>query len=173
MPHLQTPRLKLIPFGLELVQAALQNRTQVARLLGCTVPDEWPSIDLGDVLPDVLESRTHHPEHTQWSALIIHRADSVLIGHIGFYGPPDPEGSVKIGYGIIPSYRGKGHATEALQAMIAWAFAQQGVGQILADCEDWNVGSVRVLEKAGLQTTSHKHGLMFWQIIRDSGNTVS
>lgn len=168
MPRLQTPRLKLVPFGLELVQAALENRPQLAELLGCMVPDEWPNTDFNEVLPEVYEHRKQHPEHSKWSALILHQADSVLIGDIGFYGPPDEDGSVTIGYGIVPIYRNKGYATEALRAMIGWAFAQ-GAKQVLADCEAWNTASIRVLQKAGMRQTGQKDGLIFWQVLAPVG----
>lgn len=168
MPNLLTPHLKLVTFGLQLVKAALEDRSHLAELLKAIVPAEWPNTDFAEVLPDVLEGRKNYPESTKWSAIILHKADKVLIGDIGFYGPPDQEGSVTIGYGIVPSYRGQGFATEALAAMIAWAFDQAGVQRVLADCEAWNVGSIRVLEKAGMRQMGQKEGLIFWQIAEGS-----
>src|SRR5580698_5758178 len=41
------------------------------------------------------------------------REDGQAIGGVGFHGPPDETGSVTIGYGLIPSARGKGYASEA------------------------------------------------------------
>lgn len=163
MPNLETPRLKLITFGLELVQATLEDRSHLAKLLDATVHVEWPNPDFAEVLPEVLEGRKTHPQSTEWRALIVHKADRVLMGDIGFFGPPGEEGSVTVGYGVVPSYRGQGYASEALQAMMKWGFAQVGVRQILADCEAWNVGSIRVLEKAGMQQVEVRDGLISWQ----------
>ncbi len=156
MLHLQTGRLTLVPFTLERVRAAVYDRAALARLLNAHVPDEWPNPDLGEILPMILEARLKDPAEAAWSALILHTADRALIGDIGFKGGPDAEGTVEIGYGIIPSYRGQGYASEAAQAMIAWAFAQPGVRRVTAECLADNAGSIRVLEKVGMRRTGTK-----------------
>src|ERR1700679_781002 len=47
----------------------------------------------------------------------------LVVGGIGFFGPPREDGEVEVGYGIVPSRQGRGYATEALQAMLAMAWA--------------------------------------------------
>src|SRR5438094_9760 len=41
---LETPRLKLLPFTLELKQVTLSERARLPELLGVAVPDAWPGI---------------------------------------------------------------------------------------------------------------------------------
>lgn len=168
MPQLQTERLILTPFTLERVWASLLDRAELARLLRARVPDEWPLPDVQEILSLVLQSRQQDPASARWSALLIHRADRVLIGDIGFKGDPDASGTVEIGYGVVPAYRRQGYTTEAARAMITWAFSQPGVTQVAADCLPDNIGSIRVLEKLGLRRTGTRDSdeglLLTWAV---------
>lgn len=170
MPALQTHRLTITPFTLARVEAALHDRPTLARDLDATVPDEWPNPDIAEILPMILEGRRHDPAAALWSGLIIHRADRTLIGDIGFLGPPGLSGVVEIGYGLIPAYRGRGLATEAARAMVAWAFTQPGVRRVIADCLADNPASARVLEKVGFARAGSRHTeeglLLMWAIDR-------
>lgn len=73
------------------------------------------------------------------------------IGGIGFKGVPNSEGNVEIGYGINPEYQHQGYATEAVAAMIEWAFKQKHVNCVQAQIEAWNEISRKVLLKNGLK----------------------
>jgi RimJ/RimL family protein N-acetyltransferase len=75
------------------------------------------------------------------------QSDGLAIGGVGFKGPPDG-GVVEIGYGLVPSARGQGYATEALGALVQIA-AGLGVATIRADTDLDNVASQRTLEHAG------------------------
>ncbi|GAA3069774.1 hypothetical protein GCM10020254_11940 [Streptomyces goshikiensis] len=55
--------------------------------------------------------------------------------------PLDGDGRAEIGYDLVPSGRGAGHATEALRALCAWAFAQPGVSALYAGADDANAPS--------------------------------
>jgi len=72
-----------------------------------------------------------------------------LIGAAGFLGPPAADGTVEVGYSVLPEYEGRGVATEIVQALIEHAFASGRVRRITAHTTEANSGSVRVLVKAG------------------------
>jgi len=57
---------------------------------------------------------------------------------------------LEVGYALARPYWGKGYMTEALRAVIAWAFAQPGIFRVQAICDVENLGSARVMEKAGM-----------------------
>lgn len=82
--------------------------------------------------------------------LIIHAADSTLIGDLGFGGKPDEQG-VEMGYEVLSAYRQQGYAFEAVQALINWACNQPALKRIVAYCPQNNTASVRILEKLGMQ----------------------
>jgi RimJ/RimL family protein N-acetyltransferase len=98
------------------------------------------------------------------SMLIAERASRSAIGSIGFYGPPDEEGQVMIGYGLVEQYRGRGLGTEALAALIAYCHTRPEVRTILADTEVENKVSQRVLEKCGFTFIRANGELCFYRL---------
>lgn len=82
---------------------------------------------------------------------VVRQDDGQVIGDIGFHGPPDQRGAVTIGYGLAPSARGQGYATEALVALRDWALSQPEVTVVNADAAIENVASQAVMERAGMQ----------------------
>jgi ribosomal-protein-alanine N-acetyltransferase len=80
---------------------------------------------------------------------VVERASGLVVGGIGFFGPPRDSGQVEVGYGIVPSRQGRGYATEALQAMLAMAWADPRVMAVVAGTDPGNAASQRVLENAG------------------------
>lgn len=57
-------------------------------------------------------------------------------------------GTVEIGYGTAPARRGRGHATDAVAALLPLLLAK-GVARIRAETSVHNPASARVLEKTG------------------------
>ena len=82
--------------------------------------------------------------------LLVERETGLVVGSAGLFWPPS-DGAVEFGYGVVPSRRGRGYATEAARALIAFALAAPGVERVVAKVEPANVASVRVLENAGLR----------------------
>ncbi|MDI9499172.1 MAG: GNAT family N-acetyltransferase [Bacillota bacterium] len=60
----------------------------------------------------------------------------------------------EVGYIVNRNYQRKGYAYEALCAVIENAFAT-GVHRVFAECDPANVGSWKLLEKAGLKREAH------------------
>jgi ribosomal-protein-alanine N-acetyltransferase len=55
-----------------------------------------------------------------------------------------------IGYALARPYWGKGYMTEATRAIIDWALRQKEIYRVYATTDVENIGSQRVLEKAGM-----------------------
>lgn len=79
------------------------------------------------------------------------RKDGTLVGDAGFKGPPSDDGFVEIAYGIEPDLQGRGFATEAAQALIAFARQTEGVRVVRAHTRHDNIASSRVLTKCGFR----------------------
>ncbi len=95
-----------------------------------------------------LKSGTTSPE---WGThLFISVEDQTLVGIGGYHNAPDADGVVEFGYGIAPSYRGRGFATEVARALIEHAFADPGVTMVIAHTLARSSASTRVLIKSGL-----------------------
>ncbi len=78
--------------------------------------------------------------------------DGEVVGAVTLDRGKGPRGShrAELGYVLARSQWGKGIATEAVRQAVAWASQKLHLHRIEAFVDPDNVGSIRVLEKAGL-----------------------
>jgi RimJ/RimL family protein N-acetyltransferase len=95
---------------------------------------------------------------------VVRRADDLVIGDVGFMGPPDATGAVSVGCGITEDARGQGYATEALRALLEWAREQSGLTCVLADTTRSNLASQRLLERVGLRRVGEDGELLYYML---------
>jgi RimJ/RimL family protein N-acetyltransferase len=69
-----------------------------------------------------------------------------------------PRTEAELGYIFDPAYNGRGYATEAVTAMMAYAFDRLGMRRLTAGCFADNLASVRILEKVGMRREHHGVG---------------
>ena len=74
--------------------------------------------------------------------------DGLVVGGVGFHGPPDEQGRAEIGYGIAAAFRGRGMATAAVERLLALP-SLPGVTAFVAHTDPGNPASQRVLERNG------------------------
>jgi RimJ/RimL family protein N-acetyltransferase len=60
-----------------------------------------------------------------------------------------------IGYSMLPAWRGRGYSTRAVQLVALWAFAETSIARLIAGALPTNLGSQRVLAKAGFQREAY------------------
>ena len=75
--------------------------------------------------------------------------NELIVGMCGFKNIPEVDGSVEIGYGIIPSQQKQGFATCAVELLIKEAFSGGEIKTVIAHTVLSNYSSQRVLEKNG------------------------
>jgi [ribosomal protein S5]-alanine N-acetyltransferase len=80
---------------------------------------------------------------------MVDRDDGRVIGSCGYKGPPGADGVVEIAYGVDPAHRGRGYATEAARALVAFAFGSGSVRLVLAHTLPEPNASTAVLRKCG------------------------
>lgn len=106
--------------------------------------------DMGPHIDMHLEELKRDPSVKGWGVwFVLLRETGQVIGDIGFKGKPDAQKTVEVGYGIIPAAQNQGFATEAVRALLEWAFSTGQVERVTAECLRDNVASIRVLEKLG------------------------
>ncbi len=77
--------------------------------------------------------------------------DGTLIGNCGIRRKPENEWEADIGYELSPEYWGRGYATEAARAVVAFGFADLGLHRVSSWCIADNLASAHVLEKVGMR----------------------
>lgn len=162
MRALHTARLDLQPLPTAVARALPENRETAARLLGLSLPAEWPQPELLDVLPIQAMAGPEDELFGVW--MIIERKSQTVIGDIGFMGSPGEDGAVEIGYSVIFGWRGRGYATEAARAIVKWALARPEVRAVVAGCHRENVPSVRLLERIGFVRTGAVEEQLRWRL---------
>ena len=78
---------------------------------------------------------------------LVQRASGTVVGSCGYKGPPGQDAVVEIAYGINPEFQGRGYATEAARALIAFAFGSGRVTLVRAHTMPTVNASTRVLTK--------------------------
>jgi [ribosomal protein S5]-alanine N-acetyltransferase len=163
-------RMRLVPATVTLARAELTDRAEFARLLSATVPDDWPPEILADALPIFLEWIEAAPDRVgcfAWYAMMqsprealgmpVADASDILMASGGFKGPPQ-DGTVEIGYSVLPRFQGHGYATEMVRALVDWAFAQPDVLRIIAETTEDNVASMRYLHRLSFTAATEPAG---------------
>jgi RimJ/RimL family protein N-acetyltransferase len=151
----RTERLELIAETVELAAAESAGRQQLSAALDADVPEDWPPDELADATELFAAKLRQNPSWAgwlNWYWILVDPASGrrTLIGSGGFTSPP-VDGTVATGYSLLPAYQRKGYATEAVLALIAWAFSHAEVGRIIAETLPDNEPSIRVLLRAGFR----------------------
>lgn len=100
----------------------------------------------------VMESTIHKSAREQplgWWA-VVERASHAIIGTIGLNAMPE-QGTAELGYHFRRSAWGKGYATEAVRAVVAYGLGLGGCKRIVACMHPANGASRRVLAKSGFR----------------------
>jgi RimJ/RimL family protein N-acetyltransferase len=158
-PVIETARLRLRPHQAEDFDAcvAMWSDPEVARF---TIGDPSPP---PQTWRRILAYRGH------WVLLgfgywaVEEKATGLYIGDIGFAEfkrdiRPSIERMPELGWALVPRAHGKGYATEALRAAVAWGDEHFGSTQTVCIINEGNHASFRVAEKLGykeLRRTSH------------------
>jgi RimJ/RimL family protein N-acetyltransferase len=149
----RTERLDLTPLGADALDALLAgDDRRLRRLTGARFRTPAPPPYMADALPVVRDRLRERPEEAcWWNWLVVERATAEAVGSVAFGGPVNPEGAVLVGYAIYGDYEGRGYATEAVKAMVAWAFGRPGVREVRALAPVWNTPALRVAENVGMR----------------------
>lgn len=167
--EIRTKRLCLVALTLARLDSCIEDPAGLSRDLGVSISphlvDEPARRATSFKTNKMSECGSEsHPWYTFW--LVVLAAERHGVGLAGFKGVPDERGEVEIGYGIDPAYRNQGYTTEAVEALIAWAFQDPTCRAVLADTLNDNVASNRVLAKVGMRIYHETEDGLCWRIER-------
>jgi RimJ/RimL family protein N-acetyltransferase len=143
------PLIDLVRAEVGHLDAAIEGDDALANVLGHNVVAGWATFR--GALPRARDALGAGPDGASWGTrLFVAGEPPELVGWGGFKGPPD-NGVVELGYEIAEPRRERGLATAAVRAMLAEAFADAGVREVIAHTLPERNASNRVLEKAGFR----------------------
>lgn len=145
---LLTERLVLrrsVPEDAEVI-SAYRSDPEVHRYQG------WQRTDPESVRAEIEKMARRAPGEPGWVQLsVVLRETGELIGDVGLCAVEGEPGVVKVGYTIAPAHQGRGYGTEAMRALVGYAFDVLGAEVIRAYADAENVASQRVAEKVGMR----------------------
>jgi RimJ/RimL family protein N-acetyltransferase len=167
-PHvvtdLLTPRLELHPIDVAEAERIVARRPGPADSWASDYPFEGDLAAVGAFL----RATTTDGERRPFGYYRITRAiDGKAVGGIGFMGRP-LRGCAEIGYGLTPSARGSGYASEALTALLT-AAAQHGVGRLVSNTTIDNIASQVTLSRAGFHLVRTDGELRYYEVLLGNG----
>jgi RimJ/RimL family protein N-acetyltransferase len=171
---LQTARMELVGCTPDALRAEGEDRARFGALLNARIPAEWPpELYDDDARLWTLAFVESHPEHAAWSMYYLVLRDGEqgreAVGIVGYKGPPAEDGTVEIGYGVLPAHRRRGLAAEASEALVRRAFEHPGVRRVTAETYPHLVASIGVLEKLGftLEGPGSEEGVVRYGLPRE------
>ena len=97
------------------------------------------------------------------------RETGTIVGDVGFAVADGEPNVIKVGYTISPGSQGLGYATEAIQALVDYAFDTLGAEIVRAHASAENAPSIRVAEKVGMrlvERVEYREGDEVWHGVR-------
>lgn len=156
MKFLRSDRLTLIASTLVHVRTELESPDQLATLLGAAVSTEWPTGEYDRDAMEFFRARLEQggEEVEGWYGwYAVREADlegpRTLVGAGGFFGPADAEGTVEVGYSVLPEWQRRGYASEIVQALVDHAFTFPHIERVIAHTTKANPASISVLLRGG------------------------
>ncbi len=147
---LQTPRLWFAHPPPELLEQRVISDNfsiEVAGVGLVRVPPEFAA-DILFLLPswaEQLRALTRAPSVP--GGVLFLKSDHIAVGTIGFKNIPTESKEIEIGYGINTSHWGQGLASEAVAALVKWAFETGYATRVTAKTAIANIASQKVLEE--------------------------
>ena len=169
---LTSRRLKVRPLSLTQLITYMKANDKLEKELGITPGGRTISPDVKDMVefysfPKMkLASEEARLFLTFW--IVIDIESNQIVAEMGFKGTPDQNSEIEIGYGTFPNQQRKGYMTEALAAMCKWALARPDVRGVLAETDQNNLASIRVVTKNGFEQFDQRDKMLWWRKKRPS-----
>ena len=159
--------LRLVPLPIEVAEEMLAGKPRPRRIHArdaraaseavrhwhpeYPLPDSVDAIALVFAAHRAMLSAINEQPPAWWIHQIL--VDGVVVGDIGFHGPPGPDHAVEIGYSVVPAWRRRGVASRACGLILRQAW-QDGAEVVVAETDRDNVASQAVLLGNGFHQRS-------------------
>jgi len=149
-----TQRLELVEGTVATLRAAIDDLTKLGELVHARVPASWPPEHLDRQAIEWMIRHLEDPARQgsanfYWVILRDGATSRTLVGGCGYHTPS--EGTLQVGYGLVPDFHRRGIATEATRAVVAELSGRPNVKRIVAETYPDHVASLGVMRKCGFE----------------------
>lgn len=100
----------------------------------------------------------------EWFQLALEaRSSGTLVGDLALHVDADEPRQAEVGFTLAPEQQGKGYATEALAALVGYAFATFDLHRVVAVTDALNTPAAAVLGRVGLRREAHFRENIFFK----------
>lgn len=160
-----TERLILVPFTIQACENLLNGDYSDLTKWSFKKGKSWPDSDVLETLPKIINNLSKVEFPTGYESWMIVKKETLeIIGDLGFKGFNYEDENIDIGYGIIVEERRKGYAEEAVKEIIKWAFTNDIVKEITANCLIENTSSINLLTKFNFVQLRTENEMIYWSL---------
>lgn len=158
-PILETERLLLVRFAPEHFERMYQMRRDddVMRYVERPRPQHLSEME---IFYQQNEELINSQNGITW--IVTLKAENLMAGNIGFWRMKKEHHRAEIGYMLLPQYWNQGIMSEAMKAVLKYAFDQMKLHSIEADINPENTASAAILEKHGFVREAFFRENFFW-----------
>lgn len=147
-PTIHSERISLLEYTLDDAEELFQLRSNPDFLKYLGSPAMKDNSDAESKINFNLDC---YKTHTGISWKICLKGTNKLIGYISFWRFIQQHFRAEIGFGIHANFQNKGYMKEACNLVLEYGFKQLKIHSVLADVDQLNVASVKLLESQGFQ----------------------
>ncbi|MBA6337537.1 GNAT family N-acetyltransferase [Colwellia sp. BRX10-1] len=164
--------MELISSSAAHLHIELETPLLLSEKLNASVSSDWPS---GEYDRDAMEfflscfekgGKLAEGWYGWYAINIAVSGERTLVGSGGYFGPPDSNGIVEIGYSVLPSWQCRGYATEIVNLLISHACSFEETNSIIAHTAPENKASKKVLISNGFREVAMNDGLLSFEYTR-------
>ncbi|NII29565.1 GNAT family N-acetyltransferase [Pseudoflavitalea sp. X16] len=163
----ETSRLLISPLNREQLSLYLQANDLFEKSMGLACNNRIVVPAVQDMVTKFTIPRMAHATadnylfYTFW--IVVEKSSRLIVAELGFKGVPTGNGEIEIGYGTMPAHQGKGFMTEAVGGMLGWGRNRPDVTCIVAETDETNAASIRVLLKNHFIQYTRKGNMLWWK----------
>ena len=157
----ETPRLRVRRFRPHDVQRFVAYRAdpEVARYQSWSEYTE----ELGAALIESMQD-AEPGVPGEWYQLALEECTSGgLVGDLALKVDADEPRVAEVGFTLAPAHQGKGYGTEALEALLGFAFETFGLHRVYAVTDARNAPAAAMLERVGFRSEAHFRENVFFK----------
>ncbi|MBF5041690.1 GNAT family N-acetyltransferase [Aggregicoccus sp. 17bor-14] len=150
---LDTPRLRLRRFRDTDLKAFVAYRAlpEVARF------QSWSDYDeaRGRALIESMQALQPGTPGQWFQFALEERASTTLVGDLAFKVSESEPREAEVGFTLSPAHQGRGYGTEALRALLDYAFGTLKLHRVIAITDALNAPAAALLERVGMRREAH------------------